>query len=1098
MNNEKEIEEQTRVLENDKKRMLVSASAGSGKTFVMIKYITNLVCRKKVPVDKLLVLTFTKAAATEMKTRLQKSLKAEEKDEFIIKQLDALSTANISTIHAFCEKTIKKYANLLDLNENFSIADESVSQKIRQDAFTLAINQLQKEKPETYELIFGAYKNNRDKVQSIVFEIENLVNSISDKIEFLRKNKENSGEYFECALQFLLLNKKKQFEEVVEEIRKLHLDEFADEVLKAFNPALNKQDFIEFVLQLENFKFPSLPKKKDIGVEEAETLKIIRKKVTDDISDVLALNLLSQENMQAQKDGVLEKLLIELFERYEAVETKLKKSQNLLDFYDLEKYMQILSCKENLFSNIEYVFVDEYQDTNKIQERIIKNVAKNSNFVAVGDVKQGIYGFRLASSEIFLKDQKDFAKDADSAVNFLKSNFRSSSRVLDFINDIFAVCMTEKVCGVDYKNSSMLQSKAQYLPEQAKPINIDVVAKPKFEMTELVDVYSVKEAKMVSNDKNLLMLQTIKSRISEVLATEIYIEKEKVYRKCSYSDIAILSRKRDDLFNELEDYLLKNDVPVVSKSRNFLLEEVEVQVLLNYLKLTLNMDDEVACLSVLLSGIGGFKPETIVEEKSQTDFTLCETVENDKNKTFEKFNSNLREFRQNLLVLGAKKAFLNLFIETNYRAFINTKTGQRKINLFIDRFLSEIEKSGYEFDVAGLINYFETVDITVTADANSVEDAVLLTTIHNSKGLEYPIVFLINCDQSLSKTRPKYDIQINEKFGLGVKFYDIENNNEIKTVKMKAIQEDEKQKDFVEELMIFYVALTRAKNRLYLFGEFDESHFDRHNIKSCDSYFDWIFFALKSVKEKFLQSQKYEDENLSIDYVESICEINKIIEEKNIEAQKDKNLINNLQKYLDFEYVLNDNSNFKLKETVTSLNNRFKEDKLHIFSNENFSFGGKSVETGNAYHLALKYLDFQKVTNAETLKFEAEKLKDVVNFELVDLDTLLKNINILRKITENGVIFKEKEFILKEKVSNLVETEIDEKILVQGVVDLFIIKNKKIILIDYKYSNYNSEKLIKNYENQIKYYKIALENAFNMPVEKCYLLSLKNVNLIEI
>lgn len=1098
MNNEKEIEEQTRVLENDKKRMLVSASAGSGKTFVMIKYITNLVCRKKVPVDKLLVLTFTKAAATEMKTRLQKSLKAEEKDEFIIKQLDALSTANISTIHAFCEKTIKKYANLLDLNENFSIADESVSQKIRQDAFTLAINQLQKEKPETYELIFGAYKNNRDKVQSIVFEIENLVNSISDKIEFLRKNKENSGEYFECALQFLLLNKKKQFEEVVEEIRKLHLDEFADEVLKAFNPALNKQDFIEFVLQLENFKFPSLPKKKDIGVEEAETLKIIRKKVTDDISDVLDLNLLSQENLQAQKDGVLEKLLIELFERYEAVETKLKKSQNLLDFYDLEKYMQILSCKENLFSNIEYVFVDEYQDTNKIQERIIKNVAKNSNFVAVGDVKQGIYGFRLASSEIFLKDQKDFAKDADSAVNFLKSNFRSSSRVLDFINDIFAVCMTEKVCGVDYKNSSMLQSKAQYLPEQAKPINIDVVAKPKFEMTELVDVYSVKEAKMVSNDKNLLMLQTIKSRISEVLATEIYIEKEKVYRKCSYSDIAILSRKRDDLFNELEDYLLKNDVPVVSKSRNFLLEEVEVQVLLNYLKLALNMDDEVACLSVLLSGIGGFKPETIVEEKSQTDFTLCETVENDKDKTFEKFNSNLREFRQNLLVLGAKKAFLNLFIETNYRAFINTKTGQRKINLFIDRFLSEIEKSGYEFDVAGLINYFETVDIIVTADANSVEDAVLLTTIHNSKGLEYPIVFLINCDQSLSKTRPKSDIQINEKFGLGVKFYDIENNNEIKTVKMKAIQEDEKQKDFVEELMIFYVALTRAKNRLYLFGEFDESHFDRHNIKSCDSYFDWIFFALKSVKEKFLQSQKYEDENLSIDYVESICEINKIIEEKNIEAQKDENLINNLQKYLDFEYVLNDNSNFKLKETVTSLNNRFKEDNLHIFSNENFSFGGKAVETGNAYHLALKYLDFQKVTNAETLKCEAEKLKDVVNFELVDFDTLLKNINILREITENGVIFKEKEFILKEKVSNLVETEIDEKILVQGVVDLFIIKNKKIILIDYKYSNNDSEKLIKNYENQIKYYKIALENAFNMPVENCYLLSLKNANLIEI
>ncbi len=1098
MNNEKEIEEQTRVLENDKKRMLVSASAGSGKTFVMIKYITNLVCRKKVPVENLLVLTFTKAAATEMKTRLQKSLKAEEKNEFIIQQLDSLSTANISTIHAFCEKAIKKYANLLNLDENFSIADESVSQKLRQDAFEIALKKLQSEESDVYEFIMSSYKNNHNKVQSIVLEIENLVNSVSDKEDFLKRNKENSVDYFEKAMQYLFANTKKQLEEGVQEIRSLHLDEFADEVSEALLPAMKEKEFLGFALSLENFKFPSLPKKKDIGDDEAEVLKLIRKNIMDIISSIVTLNLSSQENLQAQKDGILEKRLIELFQRYETIETNLKKSQNLLDFYDLEKYMQILSCKENLFSNIEYVFVDEYQDTNKIQERIIKNVAKNSNFVAVGDVKQGIYGFRLASSEIFLKDQKDFQQDADSAVNFLKSNFRSSPKVLDFVNNVFEVCMTEEVCGVEYKNSSMLQSKAQYLPEQAKSVNIDVVAQPKPETIDLVNIYSVKDAKIVANDKNLLMLQDIKSRISEVLATEIYIEKEKVFRKCRYSDIAILSRKRDDLFNELEDYLLKNDVSVVSKSRNLLLEEAEVQVLLNFLKLALNMDDDVACLSVLLSGLGGFKPETIVEEKFERNETLCEIVLNDENKTFEKFNANLREFRQNLLVLGVKKAFMNLFIKTNYRAFINTKTDQRKINLFIDKFLSEIEKSGFEFDVAGLVNYFESVDITVTADANAVEDAVLLTTIHNSKGLEYPIVFLINCDQSLSRTRPKVDIQINEKFGLGVKFYDIENNNEIKTVKMKAIQEEEKQKDFAEELMIFYVALTRAKNRLYLFGEFDESHFDRHSLKVCDSYFDLIFFALKNVKENFLECQKYEDENLSVSFVESVSEINKTFQEKNTETKNDENLINDLKSYLNFEYRFNENSNFKLKETVTSLNNRFKEDKLHTYSNDNFSFGGETVEVGNAYHLALKLLEFEKISDLQTLKNEAEKLKDLVDLSLIDLDILLKNILKLKEITEKGNIFKEKEFILKEKVSNLLQSELEEKILVQGVIDLFIIKNNKIILIDYKYSNNNAEKLIKNYENQIKYYKIALENAFNLPVEECYLLSLKNANLIKL
>ncbi|MDE6583219.1 MAG: UvrD-helicase domain-containing protein, partial [Clostridia bacterium] len=615
-----------------------------------------------------------------------------------------------------------------------------------------------------------------------------------------------------------------------------------------------------------------------------------------------------------------------------------------------------------------------YQDTNKIQERIIKNVAKNSNFVAVGDVKQGIYGFRLASSEIFLKDQKDFQEDVDSAVNFLKSNFRSSPKVLDFVNDVFKVCMTEDVTGVDYENSSMLKGEAEYVEEAVKPINIDLVAPTKTDAVELGEVYSVKEAQTFSNNKNILMLKAIKKRISDVLSSEIYIEKEKAFRKCCYSDIAILSRKRDDLFNELEDYLQKNGVPVVSKSRNYLLDEVEIQVLLNYLKIALNMDDDVACLSVILSGLGDFTAEQIVEAKSESDKTLCQIVLEDENKVFEKFNQNLREFRQNLLVVGAKKAFLDLFLKTNYRAFINSKTNQRKLNMFIDKFLSEIEKSGLEYDLPGLINYFESVDITVTADANNVEDAVLLTTIHNSKGLEYPIVFLINCDQSLSKTRPKVDIQINEQFGLGVKFYDLENNSEIKTVRMKAIQESEKQKDFAEELMIFYVALTRAKNRIYMFGEFDESLFEKHNVKACDSYFDLVFFALKNINEKFLENMNYEDENMSVRYVEDVIEMNNEIEINEKDIEKDQKIIEKLKKYLDFQYILKESSNFKLKETVTSLNNKFKEDLLHTYSNESFSFGGATVEVGNAYHLVLKNLDFAKISDLKDLKEQVNNL----------------------------------------------------------------------------------------------------------------------------
>ena len=167
------IEEQEKVLHNDKKNMLVSASAGSGKTYIMIKYITKLICEDRIPVNNLLVLTFTKAAATEMKERLQKRLQEMGKDKFVVEQIDSLSTANISTIHAFCEKNLKKYANLLGINENFAIADENLSQKIRQNAFDIALKKFNEEFENEYYELISNFKNNKSKLQEIMFEINN-------------------------------------------------------------------------------------------------------------------------------------------------------------------------------------------------------------------------------------------------------------------------------------------------------------------------------------------------------------------------------------------------------------------------------------------------------------------------------------------------------------------------------------------------------------------------------------------------------------------------------------------------------------------------------------------------------------------------------------------------------------------------------------------------------------------------------------------------------------------------------------------------------------------------------------------------------------
>lgn len=1080
------IEEQQKVLENDKKNMLISASAGSGKTFIMIKYISDLICKKRVPVKDLLVLTFTKAAAREMKERLEKNLKEEIEDAFIIDQIDQLSIANISTIHSFCEKSLKKYANLLEIPENFSVLDENLSQKIRYKAFEGALKEFEKDFSEEYLELMSLYKNNKNKVRDIVFDVEKIVNSVADKSEFLKKTTSLSEVYFDKALKFLFEKSKKFFEGCLIQIENTKLEDFYQIVKPAYESLLNCRDLFE--LCAVEFVFPKMPLRKVVGNELVDVLNEIKKATNKMLESIKSLNLSDKESVDYQKFGKIEKIIIKLFEIYEKNENLIKKAQNGLDFYDLEKYMNVLSQKENLFSDIKYVFVDEYQDTNKVQERIVKNIAQNCNFVAVGDLKQGIYGFRLASSEIFLKDLEDFERDEFSTVNYLKSNFRSSKKVLNFVNDVFKVCMTKDFAKIDYEKTSMLDGQSKFVDDGQKAINIDVVCEESNKKNSFSNIYSVKEAECNVENRKEKTLLDIKRRINEVLSSQISVDGQ--LRKCKYSDIAILSRNRNGVFNQLEDYLQQCGIPLVSNSRNSLMDEVEIKVLVNYLKLVLCFDDEIALLSVLTSGLGGYSIDEIVSEKGDCE-SLCEMVLQDKNLKFLEFNKNLSDFALDLQIFGIKTAFLKLFAKTKYRAFINSKSNFQKVNLFVDKFLEEIVSSGYEFDLPRLINYFETVDIIVTPEVAEVDDAVLLTTIHNSKGLEYPIVFLIGCDQSLKKSASKSDVEVNEEFGFAVKYFDKENNNEVLTAKMLAIKEIEKEKDFIEELMIFYVALTRAKNRLYLFGEKPKS--EKLRLVDCDSYFDLIFFALKYQSKLFKEKGFYQDDNMQICLIEEISEENFSIEQDFDVAEVDQDLKKKVEEYISFKYRFDEKTNYRLKESVTSLTQK-EDPQVFVGSGKEEMF----LQTGNAYHLALKLLDFEKVKSLSDLQ---DWLKEnwCQDFELIDAELLLKNVLLLKEITKGSdKVFKEKEFLMKEKVSNLLEEDVSDEILVQGIVDLFVIKNGQICLVDYKFSNAGKEYLIRKYFNQLKLYKIALENALKMPVKNVFLLSLKENNLIKI
>ncbi|MBP3619876.1 MAG: UvrD-helicase domain-containing protein [Clostridia bacterium] len=1095
------IEEQQEVLRNTKKNMLVSASAGSGKTHIMIEYISNLICERNVSVNNLLVLTFTKAAATEMKERLLKQLKSKGNDAFVLEQIDALSTANICTIDAFCEKCLKKYANLVGLSAGFEILDENYSQKLSLEAFEKTIKTFYASNEEECLFLLSNFKNDKNKIREILLEIDNLLQSLADKEAFVKKNLDDSDVYFNKALGFLFESSKRRIVCALEDCEKINVFDFYLALKEQADIILSAKTLGEMCEMFKAFKFPRRPNKEQIGEKAFAGLEAVKKMIANVKDDLQKLKLDDLENVEKQKEAKLEKVLLKFFGIYQEELSKIKRNLNVLTFADLEFYMKKLSEKENLFSSVKYVFIDEYQDTNKIQEKIVKNVAKNCNFVAVGDAKQGIYGFRNASAEIFLKDMEEFSLNEDSQVNCLKSNFRSSQKVLGFVNDVCKVCMTKQTTGIDYLATSMLEGRSKFVDEPAKAVYIDLVEEDEEKEIPLPYLYSVKQDCNKKKNKFEKKLKDVKRRIVEVMSSKI--SDKGVLRDCRYSDITILARTRDDFFDELAIYLQQNGVPVISNSKNNMFDEPEIKVLVDCLKIALNMEDDISLLSVLISPLGGMSFEKIANEKSGEKGTLCELVKKDKNEVFSKFNKNLEKFKENIVFFGIKHAFLQFFNETNYRAYLNLHEQNEKLNLFVDKFLEEISASGFDNDLSGLVDYFSNIQISVSTESTIEDDAILLTTIHNSKGLEYPIVFLIGCEKDLMKDPYKKGyVEINEEFGFSVKNYDSLTNKENVTIKMQAINKREQEKKFAEELMIFYVALTRAKNRLYLFGDFKKSIFEKQNILSCKTYFDFVFFALPKAKELLLEKDFYETDTIEIVKIENVVEEQSVAKEIYGKITNDPKLVKQMEEYLNFKYDFEQSDNFRLKESVTSLNNKNKEDILQKYSNQEISFSGAGVEIGNAYHLALKILPFGKIGNMQELLAELENNKELLGDaeEFLDKETLLKNILLLKKFVETGKVVKEKEFIMKDKLSNLLDgCQVDEEVIVQGVVDFFVVQEDEIVLVDYKYSNSNSEEyLLNTYKGQIKLYKGALENFFNLPVKNAYLLSLKNSKLIEV
>ena len=1106
--------EQEMILTSQSKNLVVSASAGSGKTFVLIEKLINIITEKKVPLSRLLVLTFTKAAAKEMKSRLYNGLLNQKPDPFILEQLDDISISDISTIDSFCEKIIKRNLIKLDIDEGFTILDEHSSWRLKKRAFASAFDRFSKNQ-EQFDVIYYAFKKNKDRIEECLFDMQGYFDSLADEEKTRTLFLENYQQYLIKAYDFLKNHIFNKLDKAKELLKKAGMFEDIPEKQQGFISSLNKNiksvdknaEFFDVCNQINLISLPDLPRTK-AEAELKKCLALAKEKIKEAKEVCENYKQITASQREEIDKATLSKAILNLYNLYKEKYQNLKAGRSALDFADIENYAKILlsdeEIKKGLQERYDYIFIDEYQDTNRLQESILKPIAEGGFFTAVGDIKQGIYGFRNANKEIMQEDITSFSAAEDGEALYLRGNFRTDNNILSFVNDVFEKIMTEESVGIDYKKTSMLEGLRKFEKNTLPAVSIDIIDEGEKEKPEpRKGIYSVKEDTLTQDLKYKTELYTIASRIEEVLDSQIYDAKRECFRPACEGDIALLFRGRSSFMKECVKFLQDKGFNVNADIKNSLLEDGQIKVLESLLKISLNPQDDISLASVMASPFGGFSFQELAdlrrENPSEEFYKIILSSQNEK---IEKFLKMIEKFTFNYQIYGITKAFQKLFNEYDYYKYLKTLSSSREKIVHINEFFKLIRSNDYDFKPMSVVMALEQNTKQKAEDGGS-ENAITVTTIHATKGLEYPVVILCGCGENLTKVYNKNHIMTQE-FGFGMHVYDFSDDSHVLPPTFLASKLKKAEQEFESELMIFYVALTRAQNHLYIIGQGKEKSFSFDELEVQNNYLKLIMFALgQGFVSQLFEEGKIVTENRRINIIsgfeEEISEEIKIIKnQKNI--KNNEKIQEKIEKYRNFEYENFKNCKLNFKNSVTGILDLEKEEQNNVgFQNGDIS-REKAILTGNAYHEALKLLDFEKINSLEATKRELEKIKPKMTeeyFPLVDVKLLYDNIVVIKNLLEGQLIFKEKEFLMKSSLKEVGFSNSDEDfVIIQGIVDFFAI-GKKNILIDFKYSSANEQTLKERYEKQIQLYTHAIEKAFNKKLDEKYLLSLKNSKLIK-
>ncbi len=1105
-------DEQKQAIYKKGNNILVAAAAGSGKTAVLVERMIHKIIDDKIDIDKILVVTFTNAAASEMRERIldaiYKKLEEDPNNEHLQRQITLLNLSNICTIDSFCLEVVKSnFYELENMSPNFRIADTPEIELLKEEVLEDLFEEKYEQEDEDFASLITTYTTYRDDtpLKDLVKKIHNYIYSnpfpqkwLHEKVEMFNLKEQGLMEkdFKETIWGSELL--KELEEECIRDMDVLDdvqnslsgdndLDVYYQIILSDINQIKNLKNSLDsWDKAYEVSKNTTLVKwstkriKSEIKDEAKKMRDMVKTNFNDKRSQILISNSLGATQDlydMYQKLHKLENLINEFDTRF----SNKKRERNIVDFTDVEHMaLHILVKEENIENKtcvvpteiakkyaekFQEIAIDEYQDSNEVQEYILSSVSRGNNIFMVGDVKQSIYKFRQAMPELFLKkyktyeNVKDENKKDDIDLNLelskdayqkgtkiqLFKNFRSRGNVLKFTNLIFENIMSEELGDVNYTEEEYLNLGATDFKENGQDLkteidiidtanteNFEGIQKTNYENSYIEDFDYIEDEFDEEDEDNQGFKQErehledieieakyIANKIKELITQgfQVYDRKAKEFRNICPKDIVILLRSTKNKANIYEQELIKKNLPVFSDSTQEYLNTVEIETIMSLLKIIDNPIQDIPLVTVLRSPIASFTDNELVQirlsDKYDNFYECMQKAKvnvdiNLKNKIGD-FLNKLEDWRKEQEFLALDELIWKLYLDTGYYNYVGLMPNgvQRQANLKV---LFERAKQYESASFKGLynfINFIEKLKLS-SGDLGSAkiigenDDVIRIMSIHKSKGLEFPVVFLANSNKQFNKQDiRKDDVLLHQKYGLGIKYIDYNMQLRYETIARQLVKTKIEEENLSEEMRILYVALTRAKEKIYItatgkdIGKKMETLqknveiYQKENgkiksgvLKKGISYLEWILQVYLYNKEKTEEMakinilQKAELKDLWQKKEDEVAEKTDI--EKELDLSKDvflsdKVMAESVRKNLEFKYPFEMSTKLQTKMSVSEIKKRQGEEILEDengildiqlakpkFLQEDSERPLTGAQKGTIMHLCMQRLDINK------------------------------------------------------------------------------------------------------------------------------------------